>query len=186
MKDELLTKEYRELLAWEHANTPGQWGQTAKMYVPMIVENSGHRTEWLDYGAGHGGLGKEVRARYGETYSITEYEPSRDDETGNPPAPAPYVVCVDVLEHIEPELLENVLDDLHRVTIDRGYFTISCRPATKILKDGRNAHLIVKEPEWWLEQLTKRFNIVEKSFERRNKNLRMIVENQHKEKWTEV
>ena len=35
----LITEEYKEILAWEHANTPGQWGQTAKMYVDAIVNN---------------------------------------------------------------------------------------------------------------------------------------------------
>jgi hypothetical protein len=178
MNSKLLTQNYKDVLAWEHANTPGKWGQTAKMHVPMIIKYANERTEWLDYGAGHGGLGKEIRAQYGDMYRITEYEPSRDDETGNPPAPASYVVCVDVLEHVEPDLLENVLDDLQRVTTDRGYFTISCRRATKILKDGRNAHLIVQEPDWWLEHLYKRFEIVETSYDLRNKNLKVIVEKQ--------
>jgi len=40
------------------------------------------------------------------------------------PSPASFVACIDVLEHIEPELLDNVLDDLRRVTAQIGVFTV--------------------------------------------------------------
>ncbi len=140
----------------------------------MIVNYSRGKTEWLDYGAGHGGLGKAVREKYGDKYTITEYEPSREGST--PPEPQPYVVCIDVLEHIEPELIDNVLDDLQRVTVEYGFFTISCRLATKILKDGRNAHILVKPKEWWREKLAPRFNIIEESWAESDKNYRVVIE----------
>lgn len=172
---ETITEEYKELLRWEHENTPGKWGHTAKMYVSTIVKFAEGRTQWLDYGAGHGGLGKAVREVHGDdAFDISEYEPSRPDATM--PEPSEYVVCIDVLEHIEPDLLENVLDDLKRVTVDRGYFTISCRKASKILKDGRNAHLIVEEPEWWVPKLHERFNVLDIKWEPQDRNLRVLLE----------
>ena len=171
----LITKEYAELLAWEHANTPGKWGQTAKMYVPAIVQHSRGKTQWLDYGAGHGGLGIAVREQYGDQIDIAEYEPSRPNSL--PPEPKPYVVCIDVLEHIEPDLIDNVLADLQRVTIEDGYFTISCRPASKILKDGRNAHILIQPPEWWQAKLKERFRIVREDWEPGDKNYRVVVQN---------
>ena len=171
---ETISEEYRDLLHWEHENTPGKWGHTAKMYVNTIVKNSEGRTNWLDYGAGHGGLGKAVRERFGDTYNITEFEPSRPDS--QPPEPTEYVVCIDVLEHIEPDFLENVFEDLKRVTVERGYYTISCRLASKILKDGRNAHLIVEEPDWWMDRLEKHFDVLEAKYEPHDKNLRVVVE----------
>jgi len=70
------------------------------------------------------------------------------------------VTCIDVLEHIEPELLENVLDDLQRVVDKYGLFTIHTGPAQKILPDGRNAHLIQQPLAWWSEKLIKRFTIL--------------------------
>lgn len=171
----LISDEYRDLLEWEHANTPGKWGQTAKMYVKTIVDNSGGLTEWLDYGAGHGGLGITIREQYSENnINVIEYEPSRPNTVA--PEPAEYVVCIDVLEHIEPDLIDNVLDDLQRVTVNKGYYTISCRLATKILKDGRNAHLIVEQPDWWRPKLEQRFSIISESYEGGDKNYRVIVE----------
>ena len=170
-----ITEEYKELLRWEHENTPGKWGHTAKLYVGTIVKYSEGRSNWLDYGAGHGGLGKAVREIHGDDkFNIAEYEPSRPDATS--PEPVEYVCCIDVLEHIEPDLLDNVLDDLKRVTTDRGYYTISCREASKILKDGRNAHLIVEEPEWWIPKLHERFTVLDIKWEPQDRNLRVLLE----------
>lgn len=169
----LITKQYKETLAYEHANTPGKWGHTAQMYVDTIVKHAGELTDWLDYGAGSGGLTNAINTRYPGKYTITEYEPSRPRSKS---VPKPYVACIDVLEHIEPELLDNVLQDLQRVTETRGYFTISCRPAAKILCDGRNAHLIVETPNWWKAKLEKYFTILSETYEPGDKNYRVVVE----------
>jgi len=65
----------------------------------------------------------------------------------------------DVLEHIEPALLDNVLDDLQRVTADVGVFTVHTGRAAKVLPDGRNAHLIQQPPAWWLPKFLERFEL---------------------------
>ena len=168
-----ISEEYAKLLEWEHANTPGEWGHTAEMYVHTIVQHCEDYTDWLDYGAGSGGLTKATTKLYGNRFNITEYEPSRPNTVA--PEPADYVVCIDVLEHVEPELIDNVLDDLKRVTSKKGYFTISCRPASKILKDGRNAHILVKPKEWWKEKLEPRFKIIEEGWDPSDKNYKVIV-----------
>jgi hypothetical protein len=69
------------------------------------------------------------------------------------------VVCTDVLEHIEPENVDDVLDDLQALTRRVGFFVIATRPAKKILEDGRNAHLIQHGLDWWLPKLWTRFHI---------------------------
>ena len=57
-------------------------------------------------------------------------------------------------------LLDNVLDDLKRVTIGVGVFTVHTGPAIKFLTDGRNAHLIQQPPSWWLPKFMSRFDLV--------------------------
>jgi hypothetical protein len=74
------------------------------------------------------------------------------------------VACIDVLEHIEPDCLDDVLDHLKHLTGKIGFFTVSCIPAKKTLPDGRNAHLIQESPEWWLPKITDRFAL--QSFQR--------------------
>jgi hypothetical protein len=76
-----------------------------------------------------------------------------------PPVPAELVVCIDVLEHIEPLCLKAVLDDLVRVTEGIIFMTIHTGPALKVLSDGRNAHLIQKPLSWWLPKIWKRWDI---------------------------
>lgn len=144
----LISESYKQLLAQEHQNTA--WGHTAEQYVDDILDYARNHgfVDVLDYGAGRGGLALKLQEVSPGGLRVTEYEPSDPDRSQNN-TPHDYVVCVDVLEHIEPECLENVLSDLFRVTQVLGYFTISTRPAGRLLPDGRNAHLIVENHEWW-------------------------------------
>jgi hypothetical protein len=91
---------------------------------------------------------------------VNSYDPGIP-AIANTPEPAPFVCCIDVLEHVEPEYIDQVLDDLQRVISDIGYFTVCDVPATKILMDGRNAHLIIQPVEWWQEKIKSRFDIVD-------------------------
>ena len=69
------------------------------------------------------------------------------------------VTCIDVLEHIEPEYLEDVLDHLEELTEVVLFASIHTGPAGKTLDDGRNAHLIQKPMEFWLPKIWERFAI---------------------------
>ena len=48
------------------------------------------------------------------------------------------VVVLRRLEHIEPDLLDNVLDELSAITRKLVFLTVHTRPAKKMLSDGRN------------------------------------------------
>lgn len=73
--------------------------------------------------------------------------------------PCDLVTCIDVLEHIEPDLLDNVLDDLMMLSKRWAFLTIHTGPAVKTLSDGRNAHLIQQSPSWWLPKLMSRWEL---------------------------
>lgn len=104
----------------------------------------------LDYGCGKGKLAEAIRQRH--NVGIYEYDPAIEGKD-TPPIPADIVMCTDVLEHIEPEHLEAVLKDIHRVTKRIAFLAISLRLAKKTLPDGRNAHLIVQPKSWWEARL---------------------------------
>jgi len=108
------------------------------------IESLGY-SDILDYGCGKGKLGIGKR-----------YDPGIPDFSADPD-PADLLVCTDVLEHIEPEYLDDVLNHMASKMKHAGYITIGCGPAAKKLPDGRNAHLIVKPPAWWLEKLAEYF-----------------------------
>jgi hypothetical protein len=91
-------------------------------------------------------------------FPIWEYDPAIPTKA-TPPRAADLVVCTDVLEHIEPECLEAVLIDLHRVVLKIGYFIINTGPARKTYADGRNTHLLQEGRAWWEKRLSKYFKI---------------------------
>jgi hypothetical protein len=76
-----------------------------------------------------------------------------------PPMPADLVCCIDVLEHVEHEFIDNVIRQLSEITVNFGFFTIATGPAVKSLPDGRNAHLIQKPSSWWLPKLVPYFEV---------------------------
>jgi hypothetical protein len=55
----------------------------------------------------------------------------------------------DVLEHIESEHLTETLVDLKTRCSKVMYHLIACHPAKRGTSDGRNAHLIIENPDWW-------------------------------------
>ena len=109
-------------------------------------------TSVLDYGCGKGYLAKAL------SFPIWEYDPAIAEKRDQPRA-ADIVVCTDVLEHVEPELLDGVLNDLHRCVRQVGYFVIHTGPAQKTLSDGRNTHLIQRDAQWWRARLQRFFQI---------------------------
>jgi hypothetical protein len=76
------------------------------------------------------------------------------------PDPADLLVCIDVLEHIEPDCLDAVLQHLASKCLHLAFITIHTGPAAKVLKDGRNAHLIQKNEDFWLPKLFPFFRMV--------------------------
>jgi len=156
----LITDEYRSQQRQMHEKY--DYGTASLTYAPMVAQiiNANRVGELLDYGAGRMNLMRAIsdQRMVNHPFRYIPYEPSNPDFS-DPPAPAEMVACVDVLEHIEPDCLDDVLDDLKRVTKGIGFFTVACGPAAKVLPDGRNAHLIQEPPEWWLPKLLERFDL---------------------------
>ena len=75
------------------------------------------------------------------------------------PLPAEMIACVDVLEHIEPEYIESVLNDLCRLSLGIVFLSICTAPSMKTMPDGRNAHLITEPIKWWLPKLWDRWDL---------------------------
>ena len=154
----LISDEYRLLQSKLHENPA--YGVASLVYAPLVAKHvrlTNARTI-LDYGCGKGRLAIALQSHVPWSLKIFHYDPALPEYSGAP-APCDFVASIDVLEHIEPEYLETVLDDLQRVTRSWGFFTVHCGPALKFLADGRNAHLTQQPPGWWLPKLAKRFTV---------------------------
>ena len=116
----------------------------------------------LDYGGGHGLLIPAITKAFPDVDGVTyhEYDPfvaGKDAE----PAPADLIFCGDVMEHVEPQCVDAVFKHIAGLTRQIVIFQISLIHAAKTLPDGRNAHLCVKKPDWWLSYIRKHFMVVE-------------------------
>lgn len=152
----LISESYREQnrKLHEEKGSYGAGHQTRQWYQ-MIAHIAGkmNAVSILDYGAGKG-----MFAQAYPHLMVEQYDPAIPG-FDTPPEPHDLVICLDVLEHIEPELLDNVLDDLQRCTKKAAFLTVNMWPARKVLPDGRNAHLIQKPVDWWIPKLIARWDM---------------------------
>ena len=82
-------------------------------------------------------------------------------ELSEEPEAADFVICTDVMEHVEPQCTAAVLDHIAALTKVLVLFSISFREANKVLADWRNAHINLRPPEYWLREIKKRFIVSE-------------------------
>src|SRR5688572_12590645 len=112
--NKLLSDEYKRQQEQLHQTT--EYGTAAQHYggvVRQIIEKL-DITHLLDYGCGSRmGLLKNLHPNRKLTYQ--GYDPCVP-ELADPPVPAQMVACIDVLEHIEPNCLDNVLDHIASLT----------------------------------------------------------------------
>jgi hypothetical protein len=159
-QERLISPEYLAQQRTLHENP--DYGVASTHFAPIVakVMNQYGVTQLLDYGAGKGRLGQTLTGKrmVDHRFILQHYEPAMD-EWADEPEPMQMVACLDVLEHIEPNRIENVLDDLQRCTLEIGVFSVSTEPAMKTLSDGRNAHLIIEPASWWLPKLLARFDL---------------------------
>jgi hypothetical protein len=153
----VISDEYRRLQQKLHENP--NYGVASIGFAPTVkqlIEQTGAKS-LSDYGAGKQHLMHTLKDKLGVEIDYRPYDPAFP-EYGDP-KPADLVCCIDVLEHIEPDFVGNVLDELKSITVKYGFFSIHTGPAQKVLADGRNAHLIQKPSSWWLPRLCERFEV---------------------------
>lgn len=153
----LISEEYRALNAASHAQY-NSWGRGGVLWLEKIcalLQETPDVQSVLDYGCGKGDLAK---ALHRDGYDARGYDPAVPGYD-HLPEKADFLVCLDVLEHIEPDCLGNVLAHI-RSLAPRCLLAIATRAAKHVLPDGRNAHLIVENEAWWLERIGYHFTNV--------------------------
>jgi len=139
-----LRKTYQDL----HATTP--FGKRSKIpphlkkYISEVSPQS-----ILDFGCGKGNLVSLLKETYPDV-EIHGYDPANPEYDKSVPC-VDMVISTDVLEHIEPEHIDDTIEMLS-LKGKFHYHLISCAPAKLILPDGRNAHLIQEGPNWWRQK----------------------------------
>lgn len=151
-----ITKEHRKRLLEVHQRDPN-FGVIGHLWAERVVGymRDADAETLLDYGAGRSGLCRAVAGIWQLDWPAMvarEYEPAFGHLR---PATADFVTCIDVLEHVETDKLEEVLDDLKRVTGSAGLITVSLR---KGKPRNREVHPLADMPrEFWMEKIASRF-----------------------------
>jgi hypothetical protein len=120
----------------------------------------------LDYGCGKalsyngavqladGRVVDDIKAHW-SVDEITLYDPGYAPYSNLPTGKFDGVVSTDVLEHCPIEDIHWIVGEMFSYAEHFVYLTISCRLAVKHLPNGENAHITVKPPEWWADELAK-------------------------------
>lgn len=143
-----ITPAYRAMQIAMHADPRGYGGKGqrwAKTVQYLATQQFGPSLSVLDYGCGQGSLGRALAA---SGIAVRDYDPAIPGKDG-PPQFADIVVCTDVLEHVEPAFLHQVLAHLRQLARRAVFVSVALHPAQKMLPDGRNAHLIIHSADWW-------------------------------------
>ena len=157
---ELVSSDYRLTLLDTHKQTEGSWGgghsvDKLPKYEGTLKKLNVHTI--LDYGCANGKF-KIHMDKNKPSYLVYEYDPGIRGKDIDP-VPADFIVCCDVMEHVEPHCLDNVLNHLKSLVVKGGYFNISTKKAITVLSDGTNAHKIVQDGEWWVEKFKEYFDV---------------------------
>lgn len=154
MSHDLISPAYVAMQEELHASPRGYGGKGHKWAEGVLELIRRYQCgSVLDYGCGQGSLVAKLRLMLGAAVRVDEYDPAIPGKNGYVEF-ADLVVCTDVLEHVEPDKLDNVLAHIRKLTKKAALLVVATRPSSKHLSDGRNAHLILELSDWWERKVT--------------------------------
>ncbi len=163
-----ITTEYQKQMVEQHT---APWGRTAVRYgagydvLTMLDRKAYMINTVLDFGCGEGVLGEYIQdARRGRVV-WTDYDPGMKGIDRMPQGPFDLVVTCDVLEHVEPHLLDATIRECFELSDRLVYHNIPCYPTgTNFISGpyrGQNIHLTVEDTEFWKKRIQHpEFNIM--------------------------
>lgn len=155
---QLITPEYQKLNEDFHVecSTYGAGANKWAENIVNIIKTANVRTV-LDYGCGKGVLRPLVKEI---VQSYINYDICVPEFSERPKGVFDLVLCLDVMEHVEPMFTDNVLCDIFDYTGKLALFNIATKPSVKNLPDGRNTHINLRSEREWLVMLQKYFNFI--------------------------
>lgn len=165
--DRRWTDEYADMQRKLHdAGNYGLWGDhecyMISRGVLALYSEMRRPLTMMDYGAGSGALGHSVEKLF-RAVTVTNYDPFHPKWRDKQPEPAVHdlVTCCDVMEHVEPQCVDNTIKFIADHCRYMAIFSIAVDDAGKTLPDGRNAHIMLRSPAWWQSKLGQYFVVVE-------------------------
>lgn len=150
--DELISRPYLKMQRKLHMSRRA-YGQNGDKWAGVVLQLAlkYQAQSILDYGCGEGNLARTLRASPFVPIPIAEYDPAISGKDALP-EPADLVNVTDVLEHIEPDRLQNVLQHLRSLARKAIWAVVALNRSERYLSDGRDTHLIIQHAAWWKHQ----------------------------------
>lgn len=176
----IITDQYKQEL--QRLQTENKFKGLLGKYDPInkFVQKY-NPTSIIDYGCAHGRLIDQLKLDFPEIDIIEGYDPGVPRFENIKHSTYECLISNDVIEHVEPSMLDITLEKMEMLYTKSAWLIIACYPAKKFLSDGRNAHLTIETPEWWLKKISSLFKnskIVWQSIEYVNNKpeLRVVLE----------
>jgi hypothetical protein len=120
-----------------------------------VLVRATHAETLLDYGCGKAEQYTQDLAHLAWGGIVpTLYDPAVPQFAARPEGTFDGVICTDVLEHVLESDLKLMLRDVFGYARRFVFFSIATRPAKRLLPDGRNAHVTVRDERWWRDRIS--------------------------------
>ena len=144
---------------------PGKSTSKYIHYIQYIIKDNKCKS-LLDYGCGKAELykenhelGKKITSKpidkFWNIKELTCYDPGVEKFSKIPEGTYDIVLAVDVMEHLPTQDLEWIIDNIMGYANKAVFINIACYEALKTFPNGKNLHISVHEPDWWIELIDK-------------------------------
>ena len=154
-----ISDEYKNQIEILHSQN--KMGKNSKRKIPKLFNMPEFLEKYkpnsiIDYGCGSGGVVNHLS----EKYTVVDgYDPCVEKYSTYPNKKYDVLISMDVLEHIEPDLLDKNLKSISKLFTKSAYLDIHTSASPTFLPDGRNAHLIQEQPDFWRKKILKNMNV---------------------------
>lgn len=155
--EKLISPKYKAQLTAKHKDKP--WGGAGNSWVPMIaplLNRFPQDITMLDFGCGRGTF-RPAMLRLRPDAIITEYDPGVEGKDVLLWSPVDYVVCTDVMEHVERAHIDETFRVLNFLAMGGIFFNIDTAPSRSFLPNGANTHITIEPASWWTKKLEEFF-----------------------------
>lgn len=153
----LFSQQHIEQQKQIHEECPA-YGAASQVFAPMVSElvNANNIRTLLDYGSGQGTVPQNLELNH--KLDVQLYDPAVE-KFAEAPKPAEMVICLDVLDAVEPDHVDEVLDDLAALTEKMAFFSINTQSRDDLAVGGVSEGQAFQPPEWWLPKIMARFEL---------------------------